>query len=379
MTSMVHSPTPGNTDEPTAGQITEVEQVISEWMRRGVTTMKNVVAMMMRKGGAGKTTKTLLIADALSRFGLNVLVIDMDPQGNASLGFGRPVRMVAVEARIGKAKLEEPDVLTVIEVINSGEAGVADEAIIIVDTPGWTYDVDMPFHRGGPLRPGKVGTIGLIPAYEALEDLPGSWKPADFERLAHTLLLPAEPGGASPNHRWDVVLIDTAINQRLGVQAAKAAYYALFVTNAEKFGVDAIPKTMRLIKDVRENYYHDSIDVMGLVWNAYVPRQNTARALTSDAMQYHRGGLEHWEAPIWPYEIPKTTVISDSHDMAAPVSAFLTTSERREMAARVCQVAEATTLRMLDELGHPLAGELRTAWHQAWPQKEQTDVMKEMA
>lgn len=85
MTSMVHSPTPGNTDEPTAGQITEVEQVISEWMRRGVTTMKNVVAMMMRKGGAGKTTKTLLIADALSRFGLNVLVIDMDPQGNASL------------------------------------------------------------------------------------------------------------------------------------------------------------------------------------------------------------------------------------------------------------------------------------------------------
>ncbi|WP_435826740.1 ParA family protein [Nonomuraea dietziae] len=344
-------------------------------MRRGITTMKNVISVMMRKGGAGKTTKTLLLADALARFGLNVLVIDMDPQGNASLGLGRPVMMVAVEARIGKSKLEEPDVLTVIEVINSGEDGVADEAIIIIDTPGWTYDVDAPFHRGGPLRPGKVGTIGLIPAYEALEDLPSSWKPADFERLAHSLLLPAEPGGTPPNHRWDVVLIDTAIAQRLGVQAAKAAYYALFVTNAQKFGVDAIPKTMRLIKDVRENYYHDDIEVMGLVWNAFTPRQTTARALANDAAEANESEIEHWEAPIWPYEIPSYTVVSDSHDMAAPVSAFLSTSEKRETARKVTQVAEATALRLLDKIEHPLAGELRAAWHEAWPKAEQTDVM----
>jgi cellulose biosynthesis protein BcsQ len=362
--------------EATAEQIAEVEQIISEWMRRGITTMKNVVSVMMRKGGAGKTTKVLLLADALARFGLNVLVIDMDPQGNASTGLGRKVNMVPVEARIGKSALDEPDVLTVIEVINSGEEGVADEAILIIDTVGWQYDMDAPFHRGGPLRPGKIGTIGLIPAYSALEDLPASWKPADFERLAHTLLLPAEPGGTPPSHRWDVVLIDTAIARALGVQAAKAAFYALFVTNAEKFGVDAIPETMRLIKDVRENYYHDGIDVMGLVWNAYAPRQTTARALTQDAAEANEAGVEHWEAPIWPYEIPKYTVVSDSQDMAAPVSAFLSTAEKREPASKVCQVAEATALRVLDTMGHPLASELRAAWRQAWPVKEQAEVMK---
>jgi cellulose biosynthesis protein BcsQ len=372
MTSTAQPTAVENTNEPTDEQIAEVEQIVSEWMRRGITTMKNVVAVMMRKGGAGKTTKTLLLADALARFGLNVLVIDMDPQGNTSLGLGRPVMLVAVEARIGKTAEQRPELPTIIEVINSGEEGVADDAILLID---WKYDPDAPFNRGGPLHPGRLGTIGLIQAYEALEDLPSSWKPADFERLAHALLLPAEPGGTPPNHRWDVVLFDTAIQQRLGVQAAKAAYYALFVTNAEQYGVDAIPKTMRLIKDVRENYYHDDIEVMGLVWNAYTDRQVVARELASGAAQANAAGVPHWEAPIWPYEIPRYTVVSDSHAARAPVSAFLATAEKRESARKVCQVAEATALRMLDRMEHPLADELRKAWHQAWPETERTEVL----
>ncbi|MEV1002682.1 ParA family protein [Nonomuraea sp. NPDC050202] len=355
--------------------IYEVEQVVSEWMARGITDMKHVISVMMRKGGAGKSTLTLLLADALIRFGLNVLIIDMDPQGNACTGLGRKVLMRAVEARIGRSTLEEPDVNTVIEVIQSGEPGVADEAILLINTAGWQYPLDMPFHRGGPLRAGKIGKIGLIPSYKGLEDLPTSWKPTDFERLAQTLHLPAEPGGVPPAHRWDVVLIDTAIARALGVQSAKAAKKVLFVTNAEKFGVDAIPETMSLVEDVRDHYYHDDIDVMGLVWNAYSPRQTTARALTADAAQAHAAKQKHWDAPIWPFEIPKAIVVSDSHDMAAPVSAFLGTSEKREPASKVCQVAEAIALRMLDEIGHPLAGELRAAWRQAWPEKEQTDVM----
>lgn len=359
--------------EPTTEVITEVEQVVSEWMRRGITTMKNVVSVMMRKGGAGKTTQVLLLADALARFGLNVLVIDMDPQGNTSLGLGRPVKLVAVEARIGKSGQQMPDVPTIIEVINSGEDGVADDAILFID---WQYDPDAPFNRGGPLYRGRVGTIGLIPAYEALEDLPSSWKPADFERLAHTLLLPSDPGGTPPNHRWDVVLIDTAIAHRLGVQAAKAAYSALFVTNAERYGVDAIPKTVRLIKDVRESYYHDGIEMMGLVWNAYTDRQVTARELAEGATQASAAGVEHWEdVDIWPYELPRYTVVSDSHAAAAPVSAYLATAEKRDTARRVCQVAEAIALRMLDRIEHPQASALRKSWHAAWPEAERTDVI----
>ncbi|MEU4513206.1 ParA family protein [Nonomuraea wenchangensis] len=356
-------------------QLAAVQQVVSEWMRRGVTDMKHMVSVMMRKGGAGKSTLTLLLTDAFIRFGLNVLVIDMDPQGNSCIGLGSKVRMIPVAARLGKAVEYEPEVNTVVEVIQSGEAGVAEDAILLVNTQGWQYPMDLPFHRGGPLRPGTIGTVGLIPTHKGLEDLPGTWKPSDFGRLDNALNSPSEPGDTPPSHRWDVGLIDTAIARDLGVQSAKAARKVMFVTNAQKFGVEAIPETMTLVEDVRAHYYHPDIDVMGLVWNAYSPNQITARALTADAVQAHEAGEAHWEAPIWPYEIPQYTVVSDSHDMGAPVSAFLGTSEKRKPAARVCQVAEAIALRMLDEMGHPLAGELRKAWLAAWPEEEKTAVM----
>ena len=47
-----------------------------------------VVAVANQKGGVGKTTVTLGIADAAARRGLAVLVVDLDPQANATSGLG---------------------------------------------------------------------------------------------------------------------------------------------------------------------------------------------------------------------------------------------------------------------------------------------------
>ncbi|GAA4209364.1 hypothetical protein GCM10022252_75750 [Streptosporangium oxazolinicum] len=367
--------TPPSTAPDDQDAVAEVERIVSEWMRQGITNVRNVVAMMMRKGGAGKTTTTLLIADALIRFGLNVLIVDVDPQGNTSLGLGRKVLLRAVEAIIGKNTQQVPDVVTVVEVINFAEPGVADEAIQIVE---WGYDPDAAFNRGGPMYPGKVGKIGLISAYEALEDLPRNWTSAtDYERLASALLLPAEPGGIAPNVRWDVVLLDSAIAKPIGIQVAKSAHHVLFVTTAQIFGTDAIPKTMRLLKDVQANYRHEDLNVMGLLWNEYDDRKSTEQNLSEQAADAHSQGVEHWEAPIWPYKLPNLTVVSNSHAAFAPLSAFLSTSAERKTARRVCQVAEAVALRVLDNIQHPQASALRQAWHEAWIGNERTAVMRE--
>ncbi len=52
-----------------------------------LSTMKSI-AIVNQKGGVGKTTITLGIAEAATAYGLNVLVVDLDPQANASSGLG---------------------------------------------------------------------------------------------------------------------------------------------------------------------------------------------------------------------------------------------------------------------------------------------------
>jgi cellulose biosynthesis protein BcsQ len=304
----------------------------------------------------------------------------MDPQGNSSLGLGREVQLVVVgKTRVGSKPIKAPADNTVCEVIESGEPGVADEAIMLASSD-WAYDPADPFTRGGPLFPGRPGTIGVIPCYKKLEVDAHTWSPKDLERLGTALLLPPEPDGIAPNRRWDVVLIDTPPGGSLiSVQAAKAAYKALFVSQPEKFGAKAIPETMELVEDIRHHYRHDDLDVIGLVLNEFVTQdRRTQRNITAQLEQAHRDQVPLYGAPLWG-RIPDYTVVSDAQDSEAPVSAFLAISASRQPATRVCQAAEGHAIRLLEAIGHPQTAEIQQAWQAAWPEESRTAAYEEMA
>jgi len=75
--------------------------------------MGKIIAVANQKGGVGKTTTAVNLASALGRAGKKVLMIDIDPQGNATSGLGINKREIAVSTynlMISDAKIE--DVLT---------------------------------------------------------------------------------------------------------------------------------------------------------------------------------------------------------------------------------------------------------------------------
>jgi chromosome partitioning protein len=232
--------------------------------------MPRVLAITNQKGGVGKTTTSINLAASLATAGRRVLLVDLDPQGNATMGSG-----------IDKRGLKS----TVYQVL-LGEASIAS---VRVRSQSGGFDV-IPANR--ELAGAEVEMVDL----EARET-----------RLKTAL--------DEIRNQYDFVLIDCppALNL-LTVNGLCAANAVMIPMQCEYYALEGLSDLVQTIKKVRVNLNPD-LEIEGLLRTMYDPRNMLAQQV-SDQLQQHFGDK------VYRTVIPRNIRLAEAPSHGLPVLNF---------------------------------------------------------
>lgn len=202
-----------------------------------------IIAIANQKGGVGKTTTTINLGAALVRLGCKILIVDLDPQGNASTGLG-----IATEDRE----------FTTYELL------LDDVALADVVKPTTTPD------------------LYIIPATVDLSS-------ADMELVSNEkrsfLLHDALRQFAMDELGFDYILIDCPPSLNLlTVNAMVAAHSILVPLQSEFFALEGLSQLMLTIREVRQTA-NAALRIEGVVLTMYDSRNNLSQQVEADARE----------------------------------------------------------------------------------------------
>ncbi len=204
------------------------------------------IAIINQKGGVGKTTTAVNLGAALARLGRRVVVIDMDPQANASMNLG-------AELAPG-----EPSTYTLL----TGNGRVAD-TLHGTSTPGLSL---LPSHLD--LSGAELELASAIGRESILKDALDDWERDEIERT-----------GRPPA---DVVLIDNPPSLGLlSVNGLVASNEVLIAVQTEFFALQGLGKLVEIVQLLRRRMNPD-LEITGVLACMYDGRLRLAREVLSE-------------------------------------------------------------------------------------------------
>ncbi len=232
--------------------------------------MGNIFAVTNQKGGVGKTTTTVNLAASLAEYGKKVLMIDLDPQGNATTGCG----------------LDKNDINNSSYEVIMAEARAADT---ILSPEGLGFDV-MP--TNSDLTAAEVGLL-------------------EIKLREHRLRIALE----STREKYDYILIDCPPSlSMLTVNALVASQGILIPIQCEYYALEGLSSLLRTIERVKQRA-NPQLDITGLLRTMFDARNNLDN-------QVSRQLINHFRDKVFHSIIPRNVRLAEAPSHGMPVLAY---------------------------------------------------------
>jgi chromosome partitioning protein len=235
-----------------------------------------MLAIANQKGGVGKTTTAINLGTALAAIGEDVLIIDLDPQGNASTGLGidrRDRRHSTYEVLIGEVALRDSIVATAVPRLHIAPS--------TLDLAGLELEIGQEANRSYRLR------NALMP------------------------LNAPEPDRVN----FGYVLIDCPPSLNLlTVNAMAAAHAVLVPLQCEFFALEGLSQLLKTVETVRQQLNPD-LAIHGVVLTMYDSRNNLSGQVVADVRQF-------MGPKVYDTIIPRNVRVSEAPSYGKPVLVY---------------------------------------------------------